>query len=106
MVARGSLGNPWIFAELVGDRTAPPDRGEVIAELRWVLARGEEHWGEARATRNLRKFYPWYLERLGITGKDANAYQRMASLDEVREALNSLEQAENPAFIEPAGASL
>ncbi len=27
MIARGSLGNPWIFAELTGARDAPPGRG-------------------------------------------------------------------------------
>ncbi|HEX2129689.1 MAG TPA: tRNA-dihydrouridine synthase [Solirubrobacterales bacterium] len=106
MVARGSLGNPWIFAELVGRRTGPPTRAEVVAELRWVLDRGAEHWGEERAARNLRKFYPWYLEHLGITGKDANAFQRMASLREVREALNALEQAENRPSQVRVGASL
>jgi tRNA-dihydrouridine synthase len=106
MVARGALGNPWIFDRLVGTRDAEPDRAEVVAELRWVIDRGEEHWGPERAARNLRKFYPWYLEPLGITGKDANAYQRMPSLDLVRAALNALEQAENAASREPTGASL
>src|SRR5215208_5017879 len=28
MIARGSLGNPWVFAELTGARTEPPDRAE------------------------------------------------------------------------------
>ena len=86
MIARGSLGNPWIFAELTGTRTEPPDRGEIVAELRWVLDRAAEHWGPERAARNLRKFYPWYLEPLGLTGSEADAYQRTNSLDEVRDA--------------------
>ena len=37
----------------------------MLAELDWVLERAVEHLGEERATRYLRKFYPWYLERLG-----------------------------------------
>jgi tRNA-dihydrouridine synthase len=91
MVARGGLGYPWIFEELTGARTEPPSQAEVIAELRWVLDRAAEHWGEIRATRNLRKFYPWYLERLGIHGQAADAYQRTTSLDEVRGLLDGLE---------------
>jgi tRNA-dihydrouridine synthase len=91
MVARGGLGYPWIFEELTGGRDEEPSRREVIAELRWVLERGAEHWGAERASRNLRKFYPWYLERLGVHGRDADAYQRTASLDEVRELLDGLE---------------
>ncbi len=45
--------------------------------------------GERSApSRNLRKFYPWYLEQLGITGPGADAYQRTDSLDEVRAMLD------------------
>ena len=91
MVARGALGYPWIFEELTGTRSAEPSRTEVIAELAWVLDRAEEHWGEVRAARNLRKFYPWYLDRLGIHGEAADAYQRTTSLDDVRALLAALE---------------
>jgi tRNA-dihydrouridine synthase B len=84
MVARGALGNPWIFGELSGARTDPPTPAEIVEELEWVIDAGERHWGAERAARNLRKFYPWYLERLGITGPDADAFQRTDSLDEVR----------------------
>ena len=73
MIARGSLGNPWIFEELTGARDEPPAASEIVAELRWVLDRAAEHWGPERAARNLRKFYPWYLERLGFDGPDADA---------------------------------
>ena len=31
------------------------------------MDRAVEHLGEVRATRYLRKFYPWYIERLGGT---------------------------------------
>jgi hypothetical protein len=58
-----------------------------------VLDRAEEHWGPVRAARNLRKFYPWYMEHLGIVGREANAYQRMESLQAVREGLFALQNA-------------
>jgi nifR3 family TIM-barrel protein len=92
MIARGALGNPWIFAELTGDPDARPEPAEVIAEFRWVIARGREHWGPERAGRNLRKFYPWYLERLGITGQEADRFQRAEGLDRVLEMLSALER--------------
>jgi tRNA-dihydrouridine synthase B len=91
MVARGALGSPWIFEELTGERSSPPAGDEIVAELRWILDRAEDHWGRERAARNLRKFYPWYLERLGITGPEADAYQRTDSLDTVREMLTGIE---------------
>jgi tRNA-dihydrouridine synthase B len=89
MIARGALGYPWIFAELTGRRDVAPGSEEIVAELRWILDQAERHWGE-RAPRNLRKFYPWYLETLGIGGRGADAYQRTESLDEVRELLRGV----------------
>jgi nifR3 family TIM-barrel protein len=65
LLARGSLGNPWLFEELLAGRAAPPTRTEILAEVDWVLERAEEHLGAERANRYLRKFYPWYVERLG-----------------------------------------
>ena len=95
MIARGSLGNPWIFEELAGRREVPPTRAEIAGELRWILGAAEEHWGAERASRNLRKFYPWYVERLGIVGPAADAFQRTESLEEVRALLE--EAVETPA---------
>jgi tRNA-dihydrouridine synthase B len=66
MLARGSLGNPWLFERLLGARAGEPDAAEVIAELEWVMERCEEHLGEERAGRWLRKCYPWYAERLEL----------------------------------------
>jgi len=87
MLARGSLGNPWIFEQLTGARDGEPSDAEVEAELRWVLDRAAEHWGPERAARNLRKFYPWYVERLGYAGPGADRFQRTESLDQVRDLL-------------------
>jgi nifR3 family TIM-barrel protein len=66
MLARGALGNPWLFSQLVRGRESEPTREEVIAELHWTIDRAVEHLGEERATRYLRKFYPWYLARLEL----------------------------------------
>jgi nifR3 family TIM-barrel protein len=66
MLARGALGNPWLFAQLVRGRESEPSAEEVIAELHWTIDRAVEHLGEERATRYLRKFYPWYLARMEL----------------------------------------
>ncbi|MBA2421393.1 MAG: tRNA-dihydrouridine synthase family protein [Thermoleophilaceae bacterium] len=66
MLARGSLGNPWRFERLLGLREGEPSVDEVIAELEWVIERAEEHLGPERAGRYLRKFYPWYADRLSL----------------------------------------
>ena len=66
MLARGSFGNPWRFARLLGLREGEPTTGEVVDELRWVLDRAEEHLGVERAGHYLRKFYPWYADLLDL----------------------------------------
>ena len=65
LLARGALGNPWLFSELLGARCGEPTADEIMAELDWVIERACEHLGVDRAGRYLRKFYPWYVERLG-----------------------------------------
>jgi tRNA-dihydrouridine synthase B len=91
MIARGSLGNPWIFEQLSGRRSADPERGEVIAELLWVIDQAEEHLGRDRAARYLRKFYPWYLERLEADKRTTAAFQQSDDLDEARRLVRELE---------------
>ncbi len=90
MIARGSLGNPWVFEELTGRRMAPPDRGEVTAELLWVIDRAEEHLGTERAGRYLRKFYPWYMEPLGATPEFTDELMRHADLPRARQMIAGL----------------
>jgi tRNA-dihydrouridine synthase B len=90
MIARGALGNPWIFEQLTGRRTGPASRAEIVEELLWTMERAEEHLGPPRAARYARKFYPWYLGQLGVRGVDADAFQRTESLEEARELLGSL----------------
>jgi tRNA-dihydrouridine synthase B len=90
MIARGSLGNPWIFEELTGGRSGEPSRDEIVAELYWVMDRAREHLGPERAARYMRKFYPWYLERLGASREQADALQRSDDLDTARALIAAL----------------
>jgi nifR3 family TIM-barrel protein len=93
LMARGSLGNPWVFEQLLGRRADEPSPDEVLAELDWVIESAVEHLGVERATRFLRKFYPWYLERLGHAYAEPRggmralqaALQTAGTLDEARE---------------------
>jgi tRNA-dihydrouridine synthase B len=74
LLARGSLGNPWLFSQLLaGDDPRGPAREQVLDELDWVIGCAREHLGEDRAARYLRKFYPWYVERLGLARTEEKA---------------------------------
>jgi len=37
MLARGSLGNPWLFEQVLGTRAGDPSREEVLEEWQWVV---------------------------------------------------------------------
>src|SRR5215470_11911876 len=39
MLARGSLGNPWLFEQVLGRRDDEPTRDEVLSELDWLIDR-------------------------------------------------------------------
>ncbi|MFY9487364.1 MAG: tRNA-dihydrouridine synthase [Solirubrobacterales bacterium] len=101
MLARGSLGNPWLFEQVLGQREALPTPDEVVRELQWVVDRASEHYEDGRAARYLRKFYPWYLER--FKDFDGEFYtrarineinlelQQTSTLDEARAAISSID---------------
>jgi tRNA-dihydrouridine synthase B len=90
MIARGSLGNPWIFEELLGERSAPPGVEEVLAELDWVTGCAVEHLGVPRATRYLRRFYPWYVDRLELDRAHARRLQSALQQADSLEAAGAL----------------
>jgi len=87
MVARGSLGNPWLFEQLLGRRAVEPTAEEILAELDWVMDRAVEHLGPERATRYLRKFYPWYVDRIGGSKALRAELQTAPTLEHVRALL-------------------
>ncbi|MHB1468639.1 MAG: tRNA-dihydrouridine synthase, partial [Solirubrobacteraceae bacterium] len=87
MLARGALGNPWLFGALL-DGAAEPTVEQVRAELAWTSERAVEHLGGDRATRWMRKAYPWYLARLPLRGAAAKDLQQRLQRAE------SLEQAQ------------
>jgi nifR3 family TIM-barrel protein len=92
MLARGSLGNPWRFERLLGTRRGEPSRDEVVAELRWVIDRAEEHLGVERAGRYLRKFYPWYAATMALDKGQAAPLNSAPDTTAARRALDDLQR--------------
>ena len=89
LLARGSLGNPWLFEQLLGTREGEPDREEILDEVDWVIERACEHLGPERAARYLRKFYPWYVDRLGGERALVAELQRAPTTESARALLHA-----------------
>jgi nifR3 family TIM-barrel protein len=93
MLARGCLGDPWLFARVLGKRESEPSTEEVLSELEWVIDAAVEHIGSERSVGYLRKFYPWYVRRLGLDPAAAKTLQESlqaaATLEQVRTQLGN-----------------
>lgn len=86
MIARGAMGNPWIFREAVAlwQGKPLPDAPELDEKLELILKHFDlllEEKGEYAAVREMRKHAGWYLK--GIPGSAA-----------VRRQLNTIVEAE------------
>jgi nifR3 family TIM-barrel protein len=90
MLARGSLGNPWLFGQLLGERTEDPTGDEILDELDWMMDAASEHFGPERGARWMRKAYPWYLERLGAGRQVQARLQATESFGAARAVLSEL----------------
>ena len=62
----------------------------MLAELDWVISAAEDHLGVDRAGRYLRKFYPWYADRLGLTRRERHALVTAPTTAHAREAWSQL----------------
>ena len=89
MIARGGLGNPWLFEELPGAREEPPTPSEMIDELRWVVDRAGEHWGTERAARKCASSIPGTSSGSDLRGSEQDAFQRTRISSEVARACST-----------------
>lgn len=92
MVARGALGNPWIFHSLIRGEDYIPDKSERIGVVRKHFRLMLEEKGEYAAVRLMRKHIGWYIK--GMRGAVAlrRTINEMESAEEIFEALQRLEE--------------
>lgn len=93
MIARGALGNPWIFRDALAlwkgeEKPAPPTLEEKAAMMQVHLKRLLEEKGEYAAVREMRKHVGWYLK--GVHGSAA-VRRRVNTITNVQELQQELE---------------
>ena len=90
MIARGALGNPWIFRSLCEGRDYIPSAEEKIDIIKEHFASVLEEKGEYTGVRVMRKHVGWYLKGMRGAAEMRRRINEMESADEIFSALDSL----------------
>jgi tRNA-dihydrouridine synthase len=94
LLARGALGNPWLFERVLGEREGLPTGEEVITEWLWVIDQSADHFeSDERAARYLRKFHPWYLDRFKEIDPETFTRARLNEINQDLQKTDSLDAA-------------
>ena len=84
MIARGALGNPFIFSGM------KPTAEQIIDTALYHMERIVEHKGEYIGIREARKHMSWYIKGFHGAAKAKNAVNSSESADEIRYILENL----------------
>lgn len=91
MIARGAMGNPWIFRNLnetyMKNKITPPMINEISDMMMEHLDKLIQLKGELRAIKEIRKHIGWYTKGLPNSSKLRNKINNINDLKEMKEAL-------------------
>ena len=89
MIARGALGKPWIFAQILNDAPEPAwaeKKDLALRHLRMVI----EHKGEHTAVLEMRKHLSWYIKGLPSAAKLRTLINKAVKYSEMEEILRNV----------------
>ena len=94
LIARGALGNPWIFGRIMvglksGKDPGPPSLEERLDAIREHARLQVEHYGE-KGLIKLRKHFPWYFKGLPGYKQLRTKLVHISTLQELEAALDFL----------------
>ncbi len=92
MVARGAMGVPWIFAEILGEKITKT-RSQCMSEHFNLLAKSVS---EKFACLSMRKHFCWYLKGLHGSNECKNQINQLQTREDVENFINFISQ--NPHF--------
>jgi tRNA-dihydrouridine synthase len=100
MIARGSLGNPWIFREtaeiLAGGNPRSPTRHERFSTVTKHLDSLHEMYGRQTAVCEMRKHLSWYVKGFPGAARFRARINSIGDLELFREAIESFFTQEEP----------
>jgi tRNA-dihydrouridine synthase B len=88
-IARGALGNPWIFRETAeylqtGRDSFRPDVYEIARTMKEHLTLNVAFHGEKTGIMHFRKFFPWYTKGVAVKELKGRAFRAVTWDDMVR----------------------
>lgn len=90
MVGRATLGNPWLFSDLLAGRECRRrSLGELVSEMSCFHDDLAAEMGSERAGRFMRKFYGWYLRPFRPGAELRDGLRRAGDFSEARRLLES-----------------
>ena len=94
-VARGALGNPWIFPETAeylksGSLPYRPDVNKLTQTMKEHLALNIQFKGEKTGVIRFRKFFPWYVRGMAVKKLKSRAF-RSCTRDEMLRLISEVQ---------------
>lgn len=99
MVARGAMGNPWIFAEIAGGNDyIPPTVGQLADELERHVSEMFDYYGESLGSRVARKVILDYLRGRGFPGELKSSVSKLDGRKEFSVFMTTVRQGPSPRY--------
>ena len=88
MIGRGSLGNPWIFRDIIQEKEQPVSGKEKWETIQKHIDLAIEDKGEKNAIKEMRKHLAWYLKNLKNAAKIRDKINQLETKKEVIDCLS------------------
>ena len=88
MIGRGSLGNPWIFRDIIQEKEQPVSGKEKWETIQKHIDLAIEDKGERNAIKEMRKHLAWYLKNLKNAAKIRDKINQLETKKDVIDCLS------------------
>ncbi len=100
MVARGAMGNPWIFEFLQNKRTGPVTTKELVAEMEQHIMDVVDYYdNESFALKISRKFILDYLSGRGYGGKLKSTVSSLSTVEDFQRLIEEVKKGPSERFL-------
>ncbi len=90
MIARGALGNPWIFKEILGCEKYTPSNEEKLNVILRHIDYAVQYEYEKIACFKMRKHIDWYLKGMKGSAKYRDKINTLTDISEVKEVIKEI----------------